>query len=204
MIKREKLPVTLVEKILSSKNRENVLLSSFLTLIGIGYFLAGTSSFYNVSYLPFSECKIISFIPQGIIMVFYGTLGIFLGVFINLSTLCFKVGLGVNVYNQTREKLIVSRKLFPSFPRKETKLCCVVSFFEVVSLRVSLTYGKEGRLRPCKKGGNVVALSEEGDKYSICYLKGSKLVRYLTEVILKKQFFISKFMSFFYVSLLEE
>ena len=204
MKKREKLPVTLVEKIISSKHRENTLLSNLLSIVGVGYFLTGVSSFYNTNYLLLPGCETISFIPQGIVMVFYGTVGIFLGMFLNFLVLCFKIGFGVNVYNQKREMIIISRRLFPKFNRKDMKLCCVVSFFEVASLKVSLTYGKEGCLILYKKNSSVITLSEEGDKYSTCYLKGSKLIRYITKIILKKQLFILNFISFFCVSLLEE
>ena len=124
--------------------------------------------------------------------VIYGTLGISLSMFLIFIMSYFEIGSGVTVYNRKREMIIISRKLFPTLNRWEMKLRYTISFFAVASLNVLLVYGKEGRLVICKKSGNIFVLSEERSKYKKCYLKGNKLARYITKVLLEKSYVTAK------------
>ena len=54
---------------------------------GSGFFLAGLSSYLGFQLLPFADTKEIVFIPQGIVMTFYGTTGLLLSAFLRSNNI---------------------------------------------------------------------------------------------------------------------
>lgn len=56
-----------------------------LTAGGLGFTLAGLSSYFHRNLLPFSDPASLVFIPQGIAMLFYGVLGFLAGLYQWLS-----------------------------------------------------------------------------------------------------------------------
>ena len=64
----------------------NVVWFGSLTLAGLGFLLQGLSSYFNISFFLFFNVLEINYVPQGLIMTFYGTLAIILGRF--ASTYC--------------------------------------------------------------------------------------------------------------------
>ena len=65
-----------------SRRLSNLFWALAVSLGGFGFFLTGLSSFFGVNLLFFSDSTDISFIPQGIVLLFYGTVGSLLGIFI--------------------------------------------------------------------------------------------------------------------------
>jgi hypothetical protein len=82
-----------------SRRLSNIFWSVTVSLGGVGFFLTGLSSFFQTNLLFFSNSSGISFIPQGIVIVFYGTVGLILGIFLSL-TVWWDVGSGYNEYNR--------------------------------------------------------------------------------------------------------
>ena len=68
-----------------SRRLSNISWAIIVSLGGFGFFLTGLSSFFNTNLLFFSDASEISFIPQGIVLVFYGTVGSLLGLFLTLT-----------------------------------------------------------------------------------------------------------------------
>jgi len=60
--------------ILGSRRFSNYFWSIFLLAGGLGFLLSGLSSYFNKNLLPFSNPSELVFIPQGLVMMFYGTL----------------------------------------------------------------------------------------------------------------------------------
>jgi len=58
------------EIITGSRRFSNYLLTIVLTLGGIGFVLSGCSSYFKINLLPFADPTQLTFIPQGIIMLF--------------------------------------------------------------------------------------------------------------------------------------
>ena len=58
-----------------SRRLNNIFWAIAVSLGGFGFFLTGLSSFFGVNLLIFSDSSEISFIPQGIVLLFYGTVG---------------------------------------------------------------------------------------------------------------------------------
>ena len=65
-----------------SRRLSNILWALTVSLGGFGFFLAGLSSYIKVNLLLFSKVNEILFIPQGIVLLFYGTVGTLLGIFL--------------------------------------------------------------------------------------------------------------------------
>ena len=77
-----------------SRSLSNLFWALAVSLGGLGFFLNGLSSYFKTN-LIFSSSSQISFIPQGIVLVFYGTVGLILGIFLWL-TIWWDVGAGYN------------------------------------------------------------------------------------------------------------
>ena len=68
--------------ILGSRRLSNYLWSIVTLLGGIGFFITGVSSYLQKEIIPFIKIDSISFIPQGIVMTFYGMIGILISLFL--------------------------------------------------------------------------------------------------------------------------
>ena len=68
--------------IVGSRRISNVSWAIIVSLGGLGFFLTGLSSYFNVNLLIFSDSSNITFLPQGIVLLFYGTVGSILGIFL--------------------------------------------------------------------------------------------------------------------------
>ena len=68
-----------------SRRLSNIFWALTVSLGGFGFFLTGLSSFFGVNLLFFSDSSEISFLPQGIVLLFYGTVGFILGIFLFLT-----------------------------------------------------------------------------------------------------------------------
>lgn len=55
---------------------------SIMILGGIAFLLTGISSYFNFAFLPLLNSPNIQFFPQGLVMCFYGFLGLTLGMYI--------------------------------------------------------------------------------------------------------------------------
>ena len=79
------------DKIVGSRRFSNYFWSFFLFVGGLGFLLAGISSYFKVNLLPFANPTELVFIPQGIVMMFYGSLSLGFSIYIIL-TVFFDVG----------------------------------------------------------------------------------------------------------------
>merc|ERR1712115_117722 len=87
-------------------------LSLGLFLGGIGFLLAGISSYLKINLLPFTNSTELVFIPQGLVMMFYGTLSFGISVYI-ITTVLLDIGGGYNEYNRIENLVKIVRKGFP-------------------------------------------------------------------------------------------
>jgi len=120
-----------------SRRLNNVFWAIAVSLGGFGFFLTGLSSFFGINLLIFSDSSEISFIPQGIVLLFYGTVGSILGIFIAL-TIYWNVGSGYNEYNRDIQKVKLYRK---GFPGKNRELTFTFSFDEIKSVKMRIKEG---------------------------------------------------------------
>jgi len=120
-----------------SRRLSNIFWSVAVSLGGFGFFLTGLSSFFKTNLLIFSDSTGISFIPQGIVLVFYGTVGSILGIFLAL-TVWWNVGSGYNEYNRDLQEVKLYRKVFPG---KNRELTFTFPFDEIKSIKMRIKEG---------------------------------------------------------------
>ena len=123
--------------IAGSRQFSNVFWALTVSLGGMGFFLTGLSSFFNKNLLLFSDSTEIAFIPQGIVLLFYGTVGSILGLFL-LLTIWWNVGFGYNEYDRFSQKVTIYRK---GFPGKTQELTFTFEFNEIKSIKMRIKDG---------------------------------------------------------------
>jgi hypothetical protein len=120
-----------------SRRLFNIFWSIIVSLGGLGFFLNGLASFLGVNiFFPLNYTEI-SFIPQGLTLLFYGTVGFLLGVFLTL-TIYWDVGSGYNEYNRDRQEIKLYRK---GFPGKNREILFIFSFSKVKSIKMKVEEG---------------------------------------------------------------
>lgn len=153
--------------ILGSKRSSNYLWMLMTFIGGSGFFLAGISSYLGFQLLPFADTKEIVFIPQGIVMTFYGTTGLLLSAFIG-ATIYLNVGGGYNLYDRKNKKIEIFRL---GFPGKKKEICLSYSMREIKSVKLIISEGinpkreiylrtKDQREVPITRVGEPILLSQ--------------------------------------------
>jgi hypothetical protein len=136
-IKKSFQRVILKENIPGAKRFSNYGFSIILIIGGFGFFITGVSSFFNLNPLWFINLENIKFIPQGIVMIFYGTTAILLGSFL-LVTIIWDIGGGYNEYNKEEEQITLFRF---GFPGKYRKILIQYKMDQIKALQVNIKEG---------------------------------------------------------------
>jgi Ycf4 len=123
--------------IVGSRRFSNYFWSFFLFVGGIGFLLAGISSYFKVNLLPFANPTELVFIPQGLVMMFYGTLSFGISLYI-IITLLLDIGSGYNEYNRVENLVKVVRK---GFPGKNREVLLTYPLTNVRSIGIKITEG---------------------------------------------------------------
>jgi hypothetical protein len=140
-----------------SRGLSNIFLALVVSLGGLGFFLTGLSSFLGTNLLIFSDSSEIAFVPQGIVLLFYGTVGSILGIFLAL-TVWWNVGSGYNEYNRDTQTVKLYRKGFPGTNREITFL---FPFEEIRSIKMRIKEGlnPKRQLLLCLTDGREIPLT---------------------------------------------
>ena len=125
------------DKIVGSRRFSNYFWSVVLFIGGLGFLLAGMSSYFQVNLLPFANPTELVFIPQGLVMMFYGTLSFGISVYI-LITVLLDVGSGYNEYNKTENLVRIVRK---GFPGKNRQVLLTYPLSNIRSIGIKITEG---------------------------------------------------------------
>ena len=125
------------EIVVGSRNLNNYILFCFLFFGGLLFSLAGVSSYFKTNLLPFTNSKELIFIPQGLIMMFYGTLSFGISIYI-IFTIFLNIGSGYNEYNKIENLVKIIRK---GFPGKNRDILLTYSLNNIRSIGIKLTEG---------------------------------------------------------------
>lgn len=120
-----------------SRRFSNLFWAITVSLGGFGFFLTGLSSFFKKNFLFLSDSSGVAFLPQGIVLLFYGTVGSILGIFL-LLTIWWNVGSGYNEYNKGLQEVILYRQ---GFPGKNRELLFNFTFDEIKSIKMRIKEG---------------------------------------------------------------
>lgn len=124
-------------KIIGSRCFSNYFWTFFLSIGGISFLLAGLSSYLKINLLPFTNSMELIFIPQGLVMTFYGTLSLLLSLYI-LLMIILDVGSGYNEFNKIENLVKIVRK---GFPGKNREILLTYSLTNIKSIGVKISEG---------------------------------------------------------------
>lgn len=125
------------EVIIGSRRFSNFFWAIILLLGGMGFSLAGLSSYLEKKILPFLATNELSFLPQGLIMTFYGIIALSLSIYISL-TIFWDIGSGYNEFNKQTELIRIVRR---GFPGKNRQILLVYSFDNLKSIKLTIQEG---------------------------------------------------------------
>lgn len=170
----------LCQDILGARRPSNYFWAAVTAVGGLGFFLAGISSFLNKNLLPFSDLPAqLVFIPQGIAMGFYGTAALLLCIYLCLI-LFWNVGSGYNEFDRSTGEARIFRR---GFPGKDREIDLRYPLKDLLAVRAEI---KEG-LSPKRslylrvKGKGDLPLTRVGQPISLAELEnqGAELARFL-------------------------
>ena len=106
-----------IEPIIGSRRISNFCWAFILLLGAFGFFFVGLSSYLGKDLIPFLSSQQILFVPQGVVMCFYGIAGLFLSFYL-WCTILWNVGSGYNKFDKKEKVVSLFRWGFPGKNRR--------------------------------------------------------------------------------------
>jgi hypothetical protein len=131
----------IIEKIVGARNFRSFFTTVVLFFAGVGFFLAGLSSYFNINLLKITNTDEIKFIPQGIAMLFYGNLAIGIAIYLSL-TILWNIGSGYNEFSKTENIVRIVRM---GFPGKNRQIFLSYDFKNIKNLKLLMKQGLNPR-----------------------------------------------------------
>jgi Ycf4 len=169
----------LVQPVLGSRRFSNFFWAVIVSIGGIGFLLAGLSSYLHVNLLPISNPIELNFIPQGIALSFYGVAGTLLATYLWLAIL-LDIGGGYNEFNRDTGEITIFRI---GFPGKNSRIELKSQMKDAQAVRVDIRDGLSPRrtLYVRIKGRREIPLTRVGEPISLTELEtqGANLAKFL-------------------------
>lgn len=127
--------------ITGSRRASNYWWASVVSLGGLAFLLTGFAAFLNTSLFLFNQSQSISFLPQGLIMCFYGSLGLLFGIYL-WCTILWGVGNGFNEFNKEKGLIRIFRW---GLPGRNRRIDLMYRIEQVEGVRVELKEGVNPR-----------------------------------------------------------
>lgn len=167
------------QEVMGSRRFSNYWWAGVVSMGATGFLLAGLSSYLQVNLLPFSDPTQLIFVPQGLVMGFYGTAGLILAFYLWL-VIFVDLGGGYNEFNKETGIIRIFRW---GFPGKNRKIELTFPTEDVQAIRVELKEGINPRraLYLRAKGRRDIPLTRVGEPLSLSELEnqGAELARFL-------------------------
>lgn len=167
------------QQILGSRRLSNYWWATIVSIGGLGFLLAGLSSYLHKNLLLFADATQLIFIPQGIAIGFYGLAGTLLAIYLWLA-IALDIGGGYNEFNKETGFVKIFRWGFPG-KNRQIEVSCRTE--DVQSIRVDIKEGLNPRraLYLRIKGRRDVPLTRVGQPMSLSDLEnqGAELARFL-------------------------
>ena len=167
------------DKIIGSRRFSNYFWSVFLFIGGLGFLLAGLSSYFKINLLPFANPTELVFIPQGLVMMFYGTLSLGISIYI-IVTISLDIGGGYNEYNKLENLVKIVRKGFPG-KNREILLTYPMSNVRAIGIKITEGLNPTRSLYLCLKDERKIPLTPVQEPISISDLEeeAAELAKFL-------------------------
>jgi hypothetical protein len=158
---------TLYYNVPGARRFSNYVWGLILSIGGSGFLLTGLSVYFNIPLLPIIKLETIQFFPQGLVMCFYGILGLSLSIYIWLI-IVWNLGQGFNEFNLEKGEIRIFRW---GFPGKNRRIDLHYSIDDVQSIRVDIQEGlnpkriiylklRGNREIPLTRAGQPISLQE--------------------------------------------
>ncbi len=164
------------QEVIGSRRPSNYLIVSMVTIGGIGFLLASISSYLGQDFLPLGHPSTLIFVPQGLIMGFYGLaaslIAIYLWILISIN-----FGAGRNSFNKGTGMLSITRRGL----RKKIVVEIPLNKVKAVKLEVKEGLNPKRRISLRIQGGRDLPLSGVGKPPPLAELEqeGAGLARFL-------------------------
>nr|QWK42139.1 hypothetical protein [Pseudochorda nagaii] len=123
--------------VVGSRRFSNYFWALVLFFGGTGFLLTGISSYFQKNLLFFINSTELSFLPQGLVMTFYGVVAISLSIYIGL-TIFWDIGSGYNEFDKQDELIRIVRR---GFPGKNRQILLVYPFKNIKSIKLNIQDG---------------------------------------------------------------
>ena len=167
------------QEVLGSRRLSNLFWAGIVTMGGVGFLLAGLSSYLQTNLLFVSDTSNLQFVPQGVALTFYGVAGSLLATYLWLL-LMWNVGGGYNEFNKETGKITIFRQ---GYPGKNRQVTVDIPIDEVQSVRAEIREGLSPKralyLRSKKRRD--IPLTRVGEPIALSTLEnqGAELARFL-------------------------
>jgi Ycf4 len=172
-------PSVLRYEVLGSRRFSNYWWATIVSIGGLGFFLAGLSSYLRVNLIPFSHPVGLVFIPQGAAIGFYGTAALLLGTYLWLVIL-WDVGAGFNEFDQANGRVKIFRNGFPG-KNRQIEVCCRITDVQSVRMVLREGFNPKRAIYLRIKGRGEIPLTRVGQPMSLSDLEnqGAAIASYL-------------------------
>ena len=134
---------------------------SSILLGGVGFLLAGISSYLGKDLFPPIQSKSILFFPQGLVMCFYGILGVLFSLYV-WFTLLWSIGSGFNEFNREAGLVRIFRWGFPGKNRR-IDICYPITDIEGIKVEWKEGLSPRRTIYMRLKGNREIPLSRVGE-----------------------------------------
>nr|YP_009522017.1 photosystem I assembly protein Ycf4 [Abies concolor]YP_010038316.1 photosystem I assembly protein Ycf4 [Abies georgei var. smithii]AXQ01091.1 photosystem I assembly protein Ycf4 [Abies concolor]QJU48700.1 photosystem I assembly protein Ycf4 [Abies georgei var. smithii]WNZ33815.1 photosystem I assembly protein Ycf4 [Abies ernestii var. salouenensis] len=154
-----------IDPIKGSRKISNFFWACILFLGSLGFFLVGISSYFGKNLIPLLSSQQILFVPQGIVMCFYGIAGLFISSYL-WCTILFDVGSG---YNKFDKKTGIACLFRWGFPGRYRRIFLKFSMKDIQMIKMEVKEGISPRrvLYMEIKGLQNIPLTRIGDNLNL-------------------------------------
>jgi len=162
-----------------SRRISNFCWASILFLGAIGFSCVGFSSYLQEDIISFLSSGQISFVPQGLVMCFYGIAGFFISFYL-WCTIWLNVGSGYNKFDKREGVFSLFRW---GFPGKNRRIFFQIALSDIQAIRIEIREGFSfhGTLYIKMKGRRDIPLGriEEYPTLEAMEIEAAELARFL-------------------------
>ena len=159
------------EKIVGARRISNFVWAIILGIGGFGFVFSSLECYLKKNIFPFFDTTSLNFIPQGIVMFFYGNVALILMGFIILL-MYLDIGGGFNEIDSEKKVIRIIRK---GFPGKNKKILLTYNFELIKALEIFIEDGLNPKrnLFLCTKDDRKIPLYSNDQLLSIDLLENN-------------------------------
>ena len=172
--------------VVGSRRPSNYIWAIIIALGGCGFLCTGISSQSQQNLLPFIHAENIAFFPQGLVMSFYGLLGLLFSFYLTL-TIVWNVGGGFNLFDKQKGIVRIFRWGFPGTNRR-IDLTYYLEDISAIGLELKEGLNPKRTIYLCLKGQRQIPLTRIGQPLSLEQIEtlGSEFAQFLEKPLLNE------------------